>query len=113
MGQERFADGSSSGSLSGFAGGAGARRPRRSSDAGGARAGFRRLANSTGLVTNPVEPKTVRRRAVEIYKRNKSRLYRYGAGAHSQGSADSSSRTSASAGPISSISCRAAASSST
>src|SRR6266404_6470817 len=39
--------------------------------------GFRRLQNLQGLVTNPVEPKTGQTPRVEIYKRNKSRLYRY------------------------------------
>src|SRR5881409_2178701 len=39
--------------------------------------GFRRLRNLHGLVTNPVEPKTGQTPRVEIYKRNKSRLYRY------------------------------------
>jgi len=39
--------------------------------------GFRRLRNLHGLVTNPVESKTGQTPRVEIYKRNKSRLYRY------------------------------------
>src|SRR6266853_5725004 len=39
--------------------------------------GVRRLQNLHGLVTNPVEPKTGQTPRVEIYKRNKSRLYRY------------------------------------
>jgi len=39
--------------------------------------GFRRLHNLHGLLTNPVEPKTGQTPRVEIYKRNKSRLYRY------------------------------------
>ena len=39
--------------------------------------GVRRLQNLHGLMTNPVEPKTGQTPRVEIYKRNKSRLYRY------------------------------------
>src|SRR5258705_607311 len=39
--------------------------------------GFRRLQNFHGLVTNPVEPRTGQTPRVEVYKRNKSRLYRY------------------------------------
>jgi len=39
--------------------------------------GFRRLENLQRLVTNPPEPKTGVTPRVEIYKRNKSRLYRY------------------------------------
>ena len=39
--------------------------------------GVRRLRNLHELVTNPVEPKTGQTPRVEIYKRNKSRLYRY------------------------------------
>src|SRR5215471_8296230 len=39
--------------------------------------GVRRLHNLHELVTNPVEPKTGQTPRREIYKRNKSRLYRY------------------------------------
>ncbi len=39
--------------------------------------GVRRLRNLHDLVTNPIEPKTGQTPRVEIYKRNKSRLYRY------------------------------------
>jgi polyhydroxyalkanoate synthase subunit PhaC len=39
--------------------------------------GVRRLENLQRLVTNPPEPKTGVTPRVEIYKRNKSRLYRY------------------------------------
>jgi len=39
--------------------------------------GLRRLENLQRLVTNPPEPKTGVTPRVEIYKRNKSRLYRY------------------------------------
>src|SRR4249920_838061 len=39
--------------------------------------GVRRLQNLHGLVTNPVEPRTGQTPRVEVYKRNKSRLYRY------------------------------------
>ena len=38
---------------------------------------LRRMRNLHGLLTNPVEPKTGQTPRVEIYKRNKSRLYRY------------------------------------
>ena len=38
---------------------------------------FRRLENLQRLMTNPPEPKTGVTPRVEIYKRNKSRLYRY------------------------------------
>jgi len=77
MGQERFADVVER-FTSGFAGGAGAppaetiKRWQEELERG-----FRRLANLHGLVTNPVEPKTGQTPRVEIYKRNKSRLYRY------------------------------------
>src|SRR5215470_20407087 len=37
----------------------------------------RRMRNLQGLLTNPPEPKTGQTPRVEIYKRNKSRLYRY------------------------------------
>ena len=39
--------------------------------------GFRRLENLQRLMTNPPQPKTGVTPRVEIYKRNKSRLYRY------------------------------------
>ena len=39
--------------------------------------GFRRLQNFHGLLTNPVEPRTGQSPRVEVYRRNKSRLYRY------------------------------------
>jgi polyhydroxyalkanoate synthase len=39
--------------------------------------GIRRLRNLHELMTNPVEPKTGQTPRVEVYKRNKSRLYRY------------------------------------
>src|SRR5947208_16168949 len=39
--------------------------------------GFRRLENLQRLMTNSLEPKTGVTPRVEIYKRNKSRLYRY------------------------------------
>jgi len=39
--------------------------------------GFRRLGNLQRLMTNPPQPKTGVTPRVEIYKRNKSRLYRY------------------------------------
>src|SRR5256712_14031200 len=39
--------------------------------------GFRRLQTCHGLVTNRVEPRTGQTPRVEVYKRNKSRLYRY------------------------------------
>ncbi|PYM92076.1 MAG: class III poly(R)-hydroxyalkanoic acid synthase subunit PhaC, partial [Candidatus Rokuibacteriota bacterium] len=39
--------------------------------------GFRRLENLRRMVTNPAEPKTGVTPRVEIYTRNKSRLYRY------------------------------------
>jgi polyhydroxyalkanoate synthase len=37
----------------------------------------RRLTNLTRMVTNPVEPRTGQTPRQEVYKRNKSRLYRY------------------------------------
>ena len=39
--------------------------------------GVRRLRNLHGLATNPPEPKTGQTPREEVYKRNKSRLYRY------------------------------------
>src|SRR5438128_8589027 len=77
MGQERFTDVLER-FTSGFAGGAGAppaetiKRWQEELERG-----FRRLGNLHGMVMNPVEPKTGQTPRVEVYKRNKSRLYRY------------------------------------
>jgi polyhydroxyalkanoate synthase len=38
---------------------------------------FRRLQNLTAMITNPTEPRTGVTPREEVYKRNKSRLYRY------------------------------------
>ena len=74
MGQERFADVVERFS-SGFAADAPAETIKQWQEE--LERGFRRLRNLQGMVTNPVEPKTGQTPRVEVYKRNKSRLYRY------------------------------------
>ena len=51
------------------------------------------------MVTNPVEPRTGQTPREEVYKRNKSRLYRYESSAHATAPRSSSCPTSASAVP--------------
>src|SRR5437879_766055 len=74
MGQERFADVVER-FTTGFAADAPAETIKQWQDE--LERGFRRLRNLQGMVMNPVEPKTGQTPRVEVYKRNKSRLYRY------------------------------------
>jgi polyhydroxyalkanoate synthase len=74
MAQERFADVVDR-YLSGFAADAPAETIKRWQEE--LERNIRRMRNLHDLMTNPVEPKTGQTPRVEIYKRNKSRLYRY------------------------------------
>src|SRR5437879_2591859 len=74
MGQERFADVVER-FTTGFAADAPAETIKQWQDE--LERGFRRLRNLQGMVTIPVVPKSGQTPRVEVYKRNKSRLYRY------------------------------------